>query len=137
MAYRDDLEAAMARIAALEEELAVAGGKDDQRAQLVERAKELEEALATARFEISQLSEKLYGRPTPDERAGMRPLAVSNRSRPTRIEGEPMGVLCPACIALGERVEMVRPKATGLADLAGVAIAVVCPACATLGLRRV
>jgi predicted nuclease with TOPRIM domain len=160
VAYRDDLAAAIARIQTLEEQLAREGSANEHLAELRARTAQLESELArlegeredrsalrarNARLEdevarmkreIEDLSERLYGRPSRPDLMRMRSLADHNRQCSPRLSGLGSGVVCPSCLATGERVEMVRPSVALVPDTSELKL-VLCPACAMLGLVRV
>jgi len=160
MAYRDDLAAAIARIQSLEDQLARAGSADQDLAELRVRnaqlegeiargereheavAKvrarnaQLEEEVARLRRELEDLSERHYGRRTRPDLARMRSLLEHNRHCSPRLAGPGSGVVCPSCLATGERVEMVHASVAVFSDTSELK-QVLCPACAMVGMVRV
>jgi hypothetical protein len=160
VAYRDDLAAAIARIESLEEQLAREGsanqhlaalrgrttqleselarleGEREDRSALRARNAQLEDEVARMTCEIKDLSERLYGRSTRPDLMRMRSLVDHNRQCSPRLSGPGSGVVCPSCLATGERVEMVRASVALVPDTSELE-AVLCPACAMLGLVRV
>jgi len=135
VAYRDDLTAAMARIHALQDQLASEGTVDEQVAELRARNLQLEREIARLKREVEDLSERLYGRVARAEVARMRSLPDHNRQWASRLNGLCAAVVCPSCLATGERVEMVRPDVAAFPETDDLK-AVICPACAMLGLLR-
>jgi hypothetical protein len=112
MSYRDDLEAAHARIEALEAQLGSAPGDIAETRKLVEKTVELERELSKVRDSLASLNavhERLQDamRRAP---SSMPTLFEHNRSVPpgeNALSGEPAGVRCPMCLLLcGESVEM-------------------------------
>lgn len=65
----------------------------------------------------------------------MRSLPDHNRQSVSRLPGPGSGVLCPSCLATGERVEMIRTSVAMVPDDSDLT-PVLCPACLTLGLLR-
>jgi hypothetical protein len=166
MDYRDQMEAALARIAALESELSQRGSPTEQRVALDAEVKRLQTELAWAREakeqsvdEVKRLKHALaeaqralavasQPAPTPE----LPSLAVHNRAQPPLQFADASGVLCPACLLVGERVEMMRapPFRVGLWWREGGdwtnepprnapfrISQVLCPRCCQLGLMRV
>src|SRR5262245_41317157 len=131
MSYRDDLEAALARIAVLEQRLSGerAVGQEAELRSATEALRNERDRLAREldllRYEHSQLSERLYGRPRDVER--MKTLFEHNRQQPVLSRAPLAGVLCPSCIAVGERVEMFETAPAPSSD-AGMR-SVTCPRC--------
>jgi hypothetical protein len=169
MGYREDLEAALARVAALEKELAIAArgvGAPERQEQLAKLLQQLAETSAKVqqlqaerdtavnRAAVAEAKTKrndppptgpvppVAPQPTSGHLKSMKSLVEHNRSLP-HAGGQGMGVLCPRCLELGERVEMVRkPYAQGIM-LGGTSAPgtrniepVWCPRCALLDFLR-
>lgn len=144
MSYRDDLEAALARIEALEVELAsrdhdvtaAVGGREA--AWQTERARFLDE-LTTARMahaeqlaaatELRSERDRLLSRVkvlqaersanapkiVPQPAGGKWPVLWDHNRRFAAVEaGKPANVLCPQCHAAGRDVQMVREIGVGV-----------------------
>ena len=145
MTYRDDLDAALARIESLKgelkRELASDSSADDQITELRRRNQELEAELERMQRDLDVMAEKVYGPQAAQQNLSrMRPLPAANRKMSSRLPGTPLDVLCPSCLEIGDRVQMVRqdPSIGGLVFAESKAlIPVICPACATLGMLRV
>lgn len=137
MSYRDDLDAATARIDALERELGARGGTDERIEELRRRNQELEHELGRKQRELDTLAEKLYGpnTNTAPKLTEMSSLPAYNRQRGSRLPGIAVRALCPSCLASGDRVQMVRLEPPMLAEPTALT-AVLCPMCATFGMLR-
>lgn len=111
MSYRDDLDAAFARIAQLEAALEQAdGGQSADLAPLLKKIATLEGELrktqASMRERVAATEAQLRAalvQASPE----MPTLVQHNRSFPPAREGSPAGVICPRCQTLGDAVEMV------------------------------
>jgi hypothetical protein len=155
MGYREDLEAAMARVAALESELrraqdgAAAEAAEEQLRQASaerdsarKRASELEKALTRAQRRLEKLEqerrkelrEQAREEKPPVSIKGMPSLFDHNRSQ-APLSGQGAGVLCPRCLAAGERVEMKVGK-LGIRMAQEHVQQVWCPRCAEVGWKR-
>lgn len=153
MGYREDLEAAMARVAALESELKRArGGEAQERLRQAtaeldsarQRAQALEAELSAARRKLEalererrkELRERARGdKPSGNEQVrGLRSLFDHNRGQ-APLSGKGAGVLCPRCLAAGERVELKQGKLT-MRMAQEHAKQVWCPRCAEVGWKR-
>ena len=111
MSYRDDLEAAHARIAHLERALDTSENRPSSELEpLFGRISDLDRMLGEVRAALqsrvanvqeqlaSVLKEATPGSPT---------LVEHNRGFPPVQGGDPSGVRCPHCAALGDDVEMI------------------------------
>src|SRR5437763_871013 len=99
----------MARIESLERELASDGSADDRIAELRRRNQELEAELERMKRDLDVLAEKVYGpQTTQPNLSRMRPLPAANRKMASHLPGAALDVLCPSCLEIGERVQMVR-----------------------------
>lgn len=134
MAYRDEIEAARARIAALEEELEAARAeavKDEKRREssskeavpVVPTMRERLAKLRAAEQRIVELERKQEdlrrGLAESEARAAgleeklaassseLRSITDHNRRLAPTLTGAPAGVLCPMCLLAGDRVEML------------------------------
>jgi hypothetical protein len=112
MAYRDDLEAAHARIAALEAQLAGVGVSAGELATMLARCDDLAAELTRTRRQLDELRTK-QDRFVESLRAAsgdMPTVSEHNRRTPPgeyAMSGRPAGVRCPMCLLLfGESVEM-------------------------------
>jgi len=153
MGYREDLEAAMAHVAALESELAraqrgsmeqeltrLSSERDGAREQVAKLEKELAEA--TRKVEAAETERrkqirdqlKKDSREQPRSIKAMKSLFDHNRSCPP-LTGPGAGVLCPPCLGAGERVELIRGKTT-LGMSSERAQSVFCPRCGHQGWMR-
>jgi hypothetical protein len=135
VSYRDDLDAATARIDALELELAARGGADERIEELRRRNRQLEDELGRKQRELDTLAEKIYGPSTAPKLTEMSSLPAHNRRRASRLSGSAVNALCPSCLASGDRVQMVRPVPPMLAETKELT-PVLCPMCATFGMLR-
>jgi chromosome segregation ATPase len=136
MTFRDDLEAAHARIAALEAELA---GRteivaDHERAWLVEKAALVGELEGTRR-EIAQLTVELSRERDENARlvARIRIVQADRADRPQVIANQPTVLardakpVCPHCEKAGRAVALLRDSQL---------VPGVCPQCTTVTLLR-
>lgn len=112
MTYRDDLEAAHARITSLENQLAEAGGEVGGLAALLSRCDDLAAQIARMRSQVDELA-ATHARLVESLRSpsGDLPTVTEyNRGSPpgeTALSGRPAGVRCSMCLLLyGESVEM-------------------------------
>ena len=143
MSYRDDLAAALARIDTLEQLLAATEQPKQALIQTNEdlngRAESLEHELSRANRVIERMRERLYGEPVPpSELESLPTLQQHNRGVSPRLRGTVTQVLCPSCIGLGIRVQMIlRPENSRDQLECGEPVrSVVCPHCAVTGLLR-
>lgn len=124
MPHRDALAAALARIAALEAELARLGGAPDQEvaalraehARLTAEAAELRSKLAAIEHGLAS------GRPD------MPTVYDHNRARPPlrSDSARALGVLCPVCVQYGDSIEMCEGAGFHVGDVLAPAL---CPRC--------
>lgn len=146
MAYRDDLEAAHARIEALEAALALVGDDLDGARALGVRSAELERKIEAMRSDVGDLAARFERvRAAMQPAPGTMPTLVEyNRSTPPgerALSGEPAGVRCPWCLVLfDESVEMrlrgrlrLMLEQDGGAGVAGNTAR--CPRCDYMGLK--
>ncbi|MBL0218951.1 MAG: hypothetical protein IPQ07_34415 [Myxococcales bacterium] len=155
MSYRDDLEAAHARIEGLEQQLA-ATGAGESLSPLFERLAQLEQQLAKAKAETSNTDEITRGvermrsqvKSLTDEHAklvdmvrkreprDLPTLAEYNRERPALDGAGDTGVCCSICLLMfGERVEM-RSGGLGLNVSSKGAESVHCLRCGYSAMKR-
>src|SRR5678815_69709 len=112
MTYRDDLEAAHARIAALEEQLAAVGFAAGDARELVERSaalerriRELSEQVTETAASYRRLAQSLA--PAPGELPTLTEYNRGTPAGPSGLSGHPAGVRCPMCLVLcGDSVQM-------------------------------
>ncbi|HEY2735193.1 MAG TPA: hypothetical protein VGI70_14450 [Polyangiales bacterium] len=150
MAYRDDLEAAHARIEALEAQLAAVGFQVEDTPELQRRIAALEAKIATVQqranatqAHFDRLAAALAGAPTT-----MPTVVEHNRSitpDEDALFGAGAGVRCPWCLALaGDSVEMLVGNTLRLGIFVGAkavssdtdSTCVRCPRCNHLALLR-
>ena len=159
MSYRDDLEAAHARIAALEAELAAAadavadasGDADSwQRAKLADEVKQLRaiveerrETIAELRAERDRLADWVEALEVERTARLLPPGGVwpglwdHNLGYPALADGTPANVACPRCRAAGVESQMVRDGGVGIAPAPALDVVnVLCPRCLFAGLQR-
>jgi hypothetical protein len=160
MTYRDDLEAAHARIAALEAEVAAQRGRaeearrdgaeqEGERAGMAEEIKQLRAVveerralLGQLRAERDQLAQRV--RVLESERAGfggsaraLPTLWERNRSFAPVAYGKVVDVACPACRAIGLESQMIREDGPGSAPATDLRFErVSCPSCLFTGALR-
>lgn len=146
MSYRDDLEAAHARIEALEQQLASVGGEVAHAQDLITRSVALEEQLAQLRERYRALEstyERLAGA-LRTTRSDLPTLTEYNRATPPGANaksGTPAGVRCPMCLVLfGDSVEMraggnLRMMLWQHGEIGATDQTVRCPRCDYLGLK--
>ncbi|HEU0035516.1 MAG TPA: hypothetical protein VFQ53_33125 [Kofleriaceae bacterium] len=146
MSYRDDLEAAHARIEALEAELAAVGG-DVQHAQgLIAKSAALEQQIRALAERLRELEDS-YQRVAEamrSARSTLPTLTEYNRSTPpgaNATSGNKAGVRCPMCLLLfGDSVEMraggnLRMMLWQHGEIGATDQTVRCPRCDFLGLK--
>jgi len=139
--YRDDLEAALARIELLEGQLSESPDSVEENRH-IELLKDIEERkLQAERSErvINRLRERLYGEPSQlSELEQLPTLLTHNRTVGLLLRGRKAEVLCFQCITIGNRVEMIFTEQKPVELSGGEALAsVICPNCASLGQLRV
>jgi exonuclease VII small subunit len=166
VSYRDDLDAALSRIHALEERLAEAhrdSGKvalDEATERFERSAKELEQASETlsaenarmavalaevqkqhreAKSELEELRAKFHG-VVPTRRKHRRYLSLVDHNRQSRSRSygdRRAGVSCPTCLFFDEEVELVNMGTSSQFEGAGERFSgVVCPKCGYSGRKR-
>jgi len=156
MSYRDDLQAAHARIEGLERQLE-ASGAGESLSPLFERIAQFEQQLEKARAEISNTAEissefeRMRGqvKSLVNEHAkfleavrqrapgDLPTLAEHNRERPATSDASGAGVCCSICFLLfGERVEMQRGGGHGFNVSSSEASKVSCPQCCSSAMKR-
>lgn len=138
MSYRDELQAAYARIRALEEQLARA--TEHEEPSLVATIVELREELASARARLAAIdaaaASTTRGRTMwtlYEHNLRAPPLPPSTRNT------EPAGVLCPRCFEHegGVQVEMLRTESATIAsEVDEVTEIATCPRCLFTGRVR-
>jgi len=117
--HRDSLDAAQAKIAALERDL-----KD---------ARDALAAKAGPRREQPSLAE----RPPPPEPKPMQTLAEYSRALPATDEWPGAGVLCTSCLQRGERIELVVRALLGVPEARDEKLVdVACLRCGSTGVKR-
>lgn len=146
MAYRDDLEAAHARIEALEGQLASVGVEAGDTHELLARSAELERRITEMQTQVRDVSAG-YKRLTDSLRASgseLPTLNEYNRSTPPGElagSGKPAGVRCPMCLLLfGESVQMriggaLRVVLWQQGQVGATEQSVRCPRCDHLGVK--
>jgi len=146
MGYREDLEAAMARVAALESELGRAQS-DDKNTRLTHLRAELESAkeregklkaeLTNSRRRLEALERERRGENGNASFHSMPSLFEFNRNQ-TPLGGRNASVLCPFCLETGQQVEMKRERSPLHQDLEQDQVQqVYCPRCAYVGWMRI
>jgi DNA repair exonuclease SbcCD ATPase subunit len=136
MTYRDDLEAAHARIEALQEELAT-HGTDEDRAKILEEVKQLRQILEERRATIKELRnerDQLQKRIDKLQAGASLPSVWEHNREFEPLTGIPANVACPICRAAGREVTMIDETKHGFStkELRPVT----CPRCAfTASLR--
>lgn len=117
MAYRDDLEAAHARIEALEAQLAAVGVAADDAQGLIARSADLEHRIEQLQTQVEQTvaDYRRLAQAMREASPDLPTLNEYNRSTPpgpNALSGKPSGVRCPMCLLLfGDSVQM-RIKGT-------------------------
>lgn len=116
-----DLDAAIARIYALESELARLATEN-----------------AEAQVELEELRESRYGRrttTTTGDLSGIPSLYEHNRRLPPLGGGVPAAVVCPACLTQGDRLLMMELPGEPMIQ-ASLGVVMICSRCGLLGVLR-